>query len=75
MNERLWSPAMRKWARDADRHGIAIGLVRTRPSRGDWMGGANPNVDRITDDLRLRILDGPNLSVIINAPRTVDRIF
>lgn len=30
MNERLWSPQMRKWARDAHRHGMGIELMRSR---------------------------------------------
>jgi hypothetical protein len=72
MNERLWSPQMRKWVRDADRHGHPIGLYKTRPSRRDaGIGGSFANPERYTDDGFVRILDTPG-----NAgyePRRIDR--
>jgi len=34
MNDRLWSPQMRKWTRDAERHGLEIGWEKiARPRR------------------------------------------
>ena len=69
MNERLWSPAMRKWAKDAHKHGIDIGFAKTRPSRKDagYFGGGNPNTYRLTDDGGQRIIDGPG-----QGPRHID---
>jgi hypothetical protein len=46
MNERLWSPQMRKWVRDADRHGHSVGFYKSRPDRrvgGAGGGSQTPN--------------------------------
>ena len=73
MNERLWSPQMRKWARDADRHGMRIGLYKTRPGRRDlqWAGAGLPNTYRLTDDGLQRVIDGPTIDVK-DGPRRID---
>jgi hypothetical protein len=63
MNERLWSPQMRKWVRDAERHGHPIGLYKARPNRrdgaGDGYGAGLPNTYRLADDSGPRVLDAP----------------
>lgn len=72
-SERLWSPQMRKWAKDAHLHGIQIGFARS--GRGDrWEGAGVPqNLDRMTDDGVLRILDSPIGRLDTAQPRTIDR--
>jgi hypothetical protein len=65
---------MRKWAKDADRHGIQIGFTRSkRPLDGRWEGGGTAVglLQRYTDDEGPRLIDGPH--GIGNGPRTVDR--
>lgn len=70
MNERLWSPQMRKWARDAHRHGMQIGLYKYgRPIVSE--GGGSPYTERTTDDAGFRILDS-TLNQFGTQPRTVD---
>ena len=60
--ERLWSPQMRKWVRDADRHGLQIAWEKygkTKP-RDVWAadgGAGNPYTDRLTDDGNPRVTD------------------
>lgn len=75
MNERLWSPAMRKWANDAHRHGIQIGFAKTRPSRKDYAGwGAGlPNLVRMTDDGNVRVIDGLPIGSY-GGTRKIDRV-
>lgn len=67
----LWSPAMRKWARDAHRHGIDIGFAKTRPSRKDMWGGGNAYTDRVTDDGNVRIVDDVQ-NALGGWPRRID---
>jgi len=38
MNERLWSPQMRKWVKDARVHGLEIGWEKI-PRRQVWEAG------------------------------------
>ena len=57
-SERLWSPQMRKWVRDADRHGLALHLKRDRRAGGaGGLGGVGVVYGRITDSGALRITD------------------
>lgn len=73
-SERLWSPQMRKWAKDAHLHGIQIGFARTGIDRDRWEGAGVPqNLDRMTDDGGLRILDSPIGLLDTAQPRTIDR--
>lgn len=72
MNERLWSPAMRKWARDAPRHGIDIGLIKHRPNRYSEVGAGLPNLMRMTDDGGMRVLDAPGGAY--GGVRRIDRV-
>lgn len=73
-SDRLWSPQMRKWARDSEKHGIPIGFHKTKPGRHhstDWAGGSGIYLTRVADDEGIRVIDGPNLNV--KGPiRTVD---
>jgi hypothetical protein len=62
---------MRKWARDAHRHGMQIGLTRSRAKAGGGAaaGGGIPyyTVARVTDGNNVRITD----EIIID-PRVPD---
>lgn len=69
----LWSPQMRKWARDAERHGIDIGLIKHRPNRYSEAGAGLPNLVRMTDNGGVRIIDQPH-NPINNADRRIDRV-
>jgi hypothetical protein len=73
MNDRLWSPQMRKWARDAPRHGIPIGLYKARSTRRSGFDGGGAGVaasERMTDDSLPRVLDAPKS--LADGPRTID---
>jgi hypothetical protein len=75
MSERLWSPQMRKWAKDADRHGIQIGFARDRRPFGEhWEGGGSAFslLERFTDDEGPRIIDPPASQSNAIAYRTID---
>jgi hypothetical protein len=50
---------MRKWIRDAERHGHPIGLYKAKPGRYgmDW-GGGNPYTGLIADDFTPLVIDG-----------------
>lgn len=77
MSDSLWSPQMRKWARDSHRHGIPIGFYKTRPVRdragGETAGGGgNPYTTRLADDGGMRIIDSP-AGQFGNQPRTIDK--
>lgn len=74
MSDRLWSPQMRKWVRDSDRHGIPIGFHKTTPGRyqSDWAGGSGIYLTRTTDDEGIRVIDGPQ--GMTGPIRTIDQL-
>ena len=69
MSDRLWGPGMRKWVRDAPRHGMELGF-HTRGLR--FEGGGNPYTGRTTDNGGYRILDSVIGRFNTGEPRTID---
>lgn len=71
MSDRLWSPQMRKWIKDADRHGVPIGVFKAKPNKyaGGEGGGIPYNLyGRITDAGDLRLTDDLVPRVTDSAP-------
>lgn len=59
MSDRLWSPAMRKWVSDLERHGKRLSLTVDR--RRTVGGGIPYNLyGRITDAGNIRSVDNAN---------------
>ena len=55
----LWSPQMRKWARDAQAHGMKLHMT-SRGRRDVGFGGGSPYRTRHTNDGGFRVINGPN---------------
>lgn len=53
--ERLWSPQMRKWIKDSERHGRKVKFA----SQAAWGGGRGSQY-RLTDTFDDRVIDGWN---------------
>ena len=66
---RLWSPQMRKWARDRNRHGHPIGLYRLPKQDGGAAGasGGGTQLNFLTDDIPINYLTSDDLAYMLTA--------